>query len=614
MVGILNPNDSERSTAARPPQVNNDDGERRWFSDELRTRPSAQELNNILALFRNAGDVYGVPDVEGDDDYLVKILDEVGRETLSAERTYYVRTDGNNGNTGLVNSSGGAFLTIGHAIDVAKQLDGNWKTIKIKVEDGTYTENVLVDHVSDASAYLVIEGNHTTPGNCIIATTTGSAVTVKGCSIGLGGFKLQASAGRVGLTVTDKGAVRITGSMAFTGGTNIQMFAHGVITVAQAAAATLTFLGGEIAIRAEAYCVFWAYCNAVFDGAAYTTVFYIFRSIVYFYGGTHTEVGTTGRRYVIISDGTIYYFDVDIIMMPGDTDGSNDAVFSYRNVLHNGDGMLQNGRAWGVSGPFGDDTYSDHNRWYALTQSGNVSALTMTNVATGVPRLMRVTQEHASSQRFGYAQIVEQRHARHLRGKTVTLSAMVRCSNLNMSPRVAILAWTGTGNAVTSDIIADWSSASYALGGLFASSSLALVAVGGIVTPAVNTLYSIRATGVVPDTMANLIAVIVTNTGTAQNTRFDFRAQLEDGGLPSPFEHRAPSIEETMCARFVQAREGYASSFDEDPHFFEFIPEMRAVPTLSLVNVTAGLTVTKHGFQATDGGSGLFQFFATAEL
>ena len=45
------------------------------------------------------------------------------REKFTANRTYYVRTDGSDGNNGLANNSGGAFLTIAKAIAVVSALD-----------------------------------------------------------------------------------------------------------------------------------------------------------------------------------------------------------------------------------------------------------------------------------------------------------------------------------------------------------------------------------------------------------------------------------------------------------------------------------------------------------
>ena len=115
------------------------------------------------------------------------------REKLTAARTYYVRTDGNDSNTGLVDYAGGAFLTIQKAIDVASAFDLNGFTVSIQLGDGTWTAPVSVGQTINGA--LEILGNATTPDNVFFSVASGSCVTTTGAGtkVVVRNMKLQAA-------------------------------------------------------------------------------------------------------------------------------------------------------------------------------------------------------------------------------------------------------------------------------------------------------------------------------------------------------------------------------------------------------------------------------------
>lgn len=69
-------------------------------------------------------------------------------QQTTADITYYVRTDGNDGNTGLANTAGGAFRTIGKAISLVPQVINH--TVAINVAAGTYAEDVIISGTNGA--------------------------------------------------------------------------------------------------------------------------------------------------------------------------------------------------------------------------------------------------------------------------------------------------------------------------------------------------------------------------------------------------------------------------------------------------------------------------------
>lgn len=97
-----------------------------------------------------------------------------GREMLTGNRTYYVRTDGSDSNNGLTNNAGGAFLTIQKAVDTAAMLDSSIYNVTIQVADGTY-DGLIVCKTMAGAGSITILGNSTTPGNVIITTSNAAA-------------------------------------------------------------------------------------------------------------------------------------------------------------------------------------------------------------------------------------------------------------------------------------------------------------------------------------------------------------------------------------------------------------------------------------------------------
>jgi hypothetical protein len=95
-------------------------------------------------------------------------IELTGREVCTADRTYYVRSDGSDSNTGLSNTSGAAFLTISKAILTLTTLDGNGFQAFIQVADGTYNESVTLKQCVGFSK-ITLQGNTATPANCLVA-------------------------------------------------------------------------------------------------------------------------------------------------------------------------------------------------------------------------------------------------------------------------------------------------------------------------------------------------------------------------------------------------------------------------------------------------------------
>lgn len=247
-----------------------------------------------------------------------------GRTTLSAARTYYVRTDGSDSNDGLTNSSGGAFLTIQKAMDVIAALDCSTYSVTVQVGTGTYTGTVVLPRVL-GSGTMTLTGDTTTPSNVVISVTSANAITGVDCGRWtVQGFKITATTAgsaiyaSTGATISlgkmefgacayyhvqaaDGGKINFTVSYSMSGNSTSHWRADQTGVIETTDSITITLTGTP---------AFTAFCWAVDEG-------YVNANSLTFSGSA------TGSRYTVSGNATIYTNGGGASYLPGNSAGSS---------------------------------------------------------------------------------------------------------------------------------------------------------------------------------------------------------------------------------------------------------------------------------------------------
>ena len=139
-----------------------------------------------------------------------------GREVLSADRTYYVRTDGSDSNNGLANTSGGAFLTIQKAINVVGGLDLGIYNVTIQVGSGTFNGAITVGAPWVGFGSVTLLGDTTTPANVVLSVTSSDLITALNYGrLNVAGLKFTTTTSGSALAALVNGSITITGKCDF---------------------------------------------------------------------------------------------------------------------------------------------------------------------------------------------------------------------------------------------------------------------------------------------------------------------------------------------------------------------------------------------------------------
>ncbi|BEV00062.1 hypothetical protein [Novosphingobium olei] len=142
-------------------------------------------------------------------DAAVATLSALVREKLTSSRTFYVRTNGNDSNNGLANTSGGAFQTLQRAINAAYALDCNGYNVTIQVANGIYNAGMqifgkLLNAYDNGNQPLRIIGNESSPTSVVINPTNADALRMGDKATALiAGMQLKTTASGSGISASD---------------------------------------------------------------------------------------------------------------------------------------------------------------------------------------------------------------------------------------------------------------------------------------------------------------------------------------------------------------------------------------------------------------------------
>ena len=278
-----------------------------------------------------------------------------------------------------------------------------------------------------------------------------------------------------------------------------------------------------------------------------------------------------------------------------------------RNRIINGNFAIGQRGTTFASSANNDDAYT-LDRWYILSDGND--AIDVTRETSVVPTNQKYAialDVETTNKKFGIAQIIESDNCVGLTGGTVTLSfkAKVSATTKLDNVKAAVVAWSGTADTVTSDIISAWG-AEGTNPTLIANATYENTPANLSVTTSYAT-YSVTASVDTAST-TNIIVFIwsdVTDT-TAGDFLYVTDVQIESGAVATPFEQRPVGTELVLCQRYYEVggffHVAYSSGSINLGSTVKFAVTKRAVPTLiqadtSTINVSTTTQNASTGSQ-----------------
>lgn len=224
------------------------------------------------------------------------------------------------------------FLTIQKAINVAAALDMSTFNVTVQLAGGTYIGAVSVTAAWLGSGTVTLQGDTTTPANCLLSVTSNDAIAVTGFGsrLSVAGVKLATTTSGNGLAAASGGKIIVSGKIEF-----------GACATYHCNVGYL----GQIAINANytisgAASIHWAVVNGVLQISSRTITIsgtpafgsyfaYVDRlGFVEAYSMTYSG-SATGTRYVVSNNSVLFTNGAGTTALPGNAAGSTASGGQY---------------------------------------------------------------------------------------------------------------------------------------------------------------------------------------------------------------------------------------------------------------------------------------------
>ena len=286
--------------------------------------------------------------------------------------------------------------------------------------------------------------------------------------------------------------------------------------------------------------------------------------------------------------------------------GAASAAGVNKNYLINGGfAIAQRGTSFTASNN-NDDVYT-LDRWYILSDTNDVIDVTQdTSTVPTNGQFAIALDVETVNKKFGIATIIEQKDCQGLIGNTVTFSfkAKVSATTKLDNVKAAIVAWSGTADTVTSDIVSAWN---------VEGTNPTLIANATYENSPANlnltTSYASYSVSAAVDTASTKNIILFIWSDVTDTTLGDFlyiaESKLELGSTATAFEYAGGTLQGELaaCQRYYYHIGGSVISNGGNGHYYSttsayittpFPVTMRTSPTLAALNI-ANWTVYSGG-------------------